>query len=105
MKIGSGVIGTYTHNHGAYAALVALECPATAAGEASVQTFANRVAQHLVAVDPEAEGAAGVAALYEASFLFDETVTVKQAVEAESAQATGDASAFQLSFVRWGPGE
>lgn len=105
MKTRGGVIGTYTHNHGAYAALVALECPAAAAGETSVLTFANRLAQHLVAVDPEAEGDAGLAALYGASYLFDESVTVQQAVEAASEQATGDPSAFQLSFVRWGPGE
>jgi len=101
----AGVLGRYIHNKGTFGCAVGLGGDADG-GDANV-ALANKVAQHIVAMDPgstygfsgSTAHAEGIAAVLDAPFLFDPSVAVGDmlAIEAEAG------SNLKLeSFVRWG---
>jgi len=101
----SGILGRYIHNHGTFGCAVGLGSVADCGGNGeSNVALANKVAQHIVAMDPGFSygisggdmHSEGIAAVLDAPFLFDPNVAVGDMLAIEAAD-------FQLeSFVRWG---
>eukprot|EP00038_Savillea_parva_P011444 m.197584 g.197584 ORF g.197584 m.197584 type:complete len:310 (-) comp20169_c0_seq1:212-1141(-) len=84
-----GVLGSYVHGVGSFAAVVGL----TGAGtDGAAVEFADKLAQQIVAVDP---GDGGVPALLEAPFLFDGEKTVGEVLDRTAPGAT------VAGYVRW----
>ncbi len=86
MVVSGSLLGSYVHTNGSYGALVTMGAPG---GDAKVQELANKIAQHVVAMDPDT-----VATLDGQAFLFDTSKTVKDIVKPNTVAA----------FVRWGNG-
>ena len=93
-----GIVGGYTHNHGSLAAAVGL-CgvpPGGGTAATEVRALGDRIAQHVVATDPDGEPDA----LLEAPYLFEPELSVQQLLARSSEQLGAPISLS--GFVRWG---
>ena len=108
----STIVGGYLHNYGSHAALLALapqtDAPLTAASKASLKQFAQRLAQHVVALDPDSFLSAGrtpsaaVDVLLGQAYVFNSSVSVASMLQQES-KSLGCPIKI-VDFVRWGCG-
>ncbi len=107
VTVSAPIVGGYLHDNANYAAIVALETspPLAASALGDIATIGNRIAQHVVAMDPEGSARANssraevVEALLKQNFVLDASRTVADVLAAAGKAAA--CSVRVMDFVRW----